>query len=356
MYEKSILLLQDARFRQYVRVHLNNRKLGVEESPLLFDTEYIRRDILSRGNTSSIRAALVNFIRDSGFPRLLMLDYTVDFGLSPQEDPDHRKLLRTIAIAYIILANAKGFDSAIANLIFVINRKQENEVKSFIRDPSLLLKQFTTHDDRINTLINGFIKDRERLKTYFYFTYIYNPSETSYADEMKKLENCIDLIESRIAEHTKEIKQSRSSQPTTEMINSELNPADVFCRATGDKILVNGSVRAITEEEEYDFQEKYIVLQGALTSRTINTVKDRITATFNAMSKLNPFKKDDRIFICIPDSSLIDGAFASSIGTFLSNTLSSYSGISLDLGPENSKKLKNSTAYIAVKDFVLKNI
>jgi hypothetical protein len=44
------------------------------------------------------------------------------------------------------------------------------------------------------------------------------------------------------------------------------------------------------------------------------------------------------------------------MGTFLSSVFPEYTGISLNIGKENSEKMRNSKGYVAIKDFILKNL
>jgi hypothetical protein len=74
------------------------------------------------------------------------------------------------------------------------------------------------------------------------------------------------------------------------------------------------------------------------------------------MAKINPFKKDEKVFINVPDTSVIDGAFAGTMGTFLSSAFPEYTGISFNMGKENCEKVKNSQGYVAIKDYIIKNL
>ena len=102
--------------------------------------------------------------------------------------------------------------------------------------------------------------------------------------------------------------------------------------------------------------EKNIHLEGAITTNTLSVVTNRVFTTFQAMSKVNPFQKDEKIFINIPDSSIVDGSFASVIGTFLTKSLAEFSGISINMGKTNIEKVKNSEGYITIRDFIIKNL
>ena len=118
MYQKSILLTQDRRLEQFIKVLMRTKKKELEsEFPLLSDLNALRTDIQQYGNTLHLRGEFGSFIKSFGFPYMIIMDYFIDFGLPKSVDPDMRKLLRTFLIAFTILANGKGFDSATSNLV-----------------------------------------------------------------------------------------------------------------------------------------------------------------------------------------------------------------------------------------------
>ncbi|MFW6181569.1 MAG: hypothetical protein ACOC8N_07460, partial [Spirochaetota bacterium] len=322
MYDKSIVLLQDRRTAQYLKLFLGKRNKEVDtSSPLLSDIEAVRNELYVTRNTSNIRVAFGQFIKNHGFPFLVALDYTVDFGLKEQEDPDRRKVLRTILISYIILANAKGFDRSLANIVLLCGKKDAHLVEVYRNNPSILLKQLRTNDERVNALIRSHIQKGDELRRFLNLFPLVRPTDGDYHGMLENLGRYVDLIE-------KELKQARGGEggaepegrkparPTPEMNTQELPPADVICRATLDKIVVNGEVRPITEEERERYHEKVIVLEGAITVRTVTMVNERILDLFKVIARFNPFRKNERIFIRVPDESVIDGSFASSVGSF----------------------------------------
>jgi hypothetical protein len=344
-----------------------NRKKEIETNlHLLSKIEVIKNDIWRNKNTSNVRRDFGYFVIENGLPYMMILDYLIDFGLPKKDDPDKRKLVRTFLLAYTILAVTKGFDGGSANVVFIIDIGFTQAVSEFINNPSQLLKQLRTRDDRINSIIDTFTNDSERVKNFFRIAYIYRPDDKNYAQEIKKLEKIMDLFDQVLtSKPDRKIKKSEPGvekpevqviKPDVPIIKDNLEPADVVCRAVKEKIIVNGKLRQITDQEKRRYIEKNIHLNGALTTVTLPTVQERILTTFMAMNSINPIKKDEKIFIFVSDTSLIDGSFAGSMGTFLTKTLSGYEGISLDIGIQNNEKIKKSTGYVAIKEFIIKNL
>ncbi len=353
MYERTIILTKDKRLEQFIKHLFRSKKREIETIlPLLTSLDSIKNDIHKIGNTVNVRGEFGYFIKNYGFPYMLIIDYQVDFSLPLQNDPDKRKLVRTFLLAYALLAHGKGFENAHANIVFIITREQLCTVTQFITNPILLLGQIHTKDHRINAIIDSFVKNREKAKKYFKISYIFKPADGKYAAEIDRLEKIMEMYDKII----ESIPEPEPKKTGTEMISEDLPPADVICRASLEKIIINGEARPIGEEEKIKYLEKNIHIIGAATQLTMPQVKDRIISTFNTIVKINPFKKDERIFIILPESSIIDGSFAVSMGTFLTKELSEYTGISVNIGKSNFDKLRKSQGFFAIENFIIKNL
>jgi len=353
MYERTIILTEDKRLEQFIKHLFRSKKREIETIlPLLTSLVSIKNDIHKIGNTVNIRGEFGYFIKNYGFPYMLIMDYQIDFSLPLQNDPDKRKLVRTFLLAYALLAHGKGFENAHANIVFIITKDQHSTMLQFIKNPALLFGQIRTKDQRINAIIDSFVKNREKTRKYFKISYIFKPTDGKYAAEMDRLEKIMETYDKII----ESIPEPETIKPSTQMISEDLPSADVICRAALEKIIINGEARPIDEKEKTKYLEKNVHIIGAATQLTMPQVKDRIIATFKAMAKINPFKKDERIFIILPDSSIIDGSFAISIGTFLAKELSEYTRVSVDIGKSNLDKLKRSQGFFAIEDFIIKNL
>jgi hypothetical protein len=353
MYEKTILLTRDKRLEQSIKLLLTTKKKSVvNEFPLLSDLTAIHRDIGQFQNTLHLRGEFGSFVKNHGFPFMIIMDYIIDFGLPKQVDPDMRKLFRTFLIAFTILTTGKGYNGAKVNIVLIIDRRIKDGVTALERDPSIFLDRLETQDSRVNAIIGSFSNDQERVKDLYNIRHICRPQEGDYKREIDSLDHIIDETDGLLRDKERDKRMSG----VTGMITDDLEPATVICRSSQDRIIVNGEQREISEDERKRYQVKNINLIGAITSKTVTTVCDRILDTFTAIRRINPFKKDEKIFINIPDTSTLDGSFAPSMGSFFNGELGAYSGISINIGTANCSKVRQSQGFIAIKDFLIKNL
>ena len=354
MYTKALLTTQDKRMESFIKQLLRRLNIEIETGfPLLTDLDAIRYDLMKNKITVNIRAEFARFIKENGFPSVILMDYQIDFGLTEKEDPDQRKLLRTFLLAFALLANAKGYETARASIIFIISKKLKSTMTHYANYPSFLLDEIRTKDARVNAIIDSFALNTEKVKAFFNLSFIFKPDDGRYTVEMEKLEKILGTVPESSGEAA---AKPEAGKPSTQMILDDLEPAHVICRASVEKVIVDGELQPVTEDQKGRYIEKNIHLEGALTQKTLAVVKSRILTVFDAMGKVNPLKKDEKIFINVPDSSVIDGSFASTMGTFLSSVFPEYTGISLNIGKENSEKMRNSKGYVAIKDYILKNL
>ena len=68
------------------------------ELPLLSDLYAIKNDIHRNKNTVNKRGEFKSFVKEYSLPYMMIIDYQIDFGLSSNDDPDHRKLVRTFLL------------------------------------------------------------------------------------------------------------------------------------------------------------------------------------------------------------------------------------------------------------------
>ena len=234
MYAKSLLITQDKRLESYIRQLLRRLKMEIEIGyPLLSNLDSIRYDLMKNRITVNIRGEFAQFIKENGFPAVTIIDYIIDLGLSEKEDPDQRKLLRTFLLAFTLLANAKGFANARANIVFVIPKRLKTIMNNFVENPSFLLDEIRTKDERVNVIIDTFAANKEKVKDYFRFSYIFRPDDGKYLEEMEKLEETL----KRYAETAEAVKSVETKPPvSTPLIGDDLVPARVLCRASIQKI------------------------------------------------------------------------------------------------------------------------
>jgi hypothetical protein len=237
---------------------LRKKKREIESDlPLLTDLESIRNDIVRNKNTFNIRGEFEYFIKEYGLPYMMIIDYQTELSVPGITEPDNRKLLKTFILAFTILAEVKGYDSDTANLVLIIEKKHETTIQQFAKYPLFILDQIRSGDDRINAIIDAFASDREKVNNFFKIFYILQPADGNYAAEIERLEKIMLVCDKLIPRH-----EMKEPDGNVEMLTDDFEPADVICRATLEKIIVNGELKPITDEQKSLYIEKNIHIHG----------------------------------------------------------------------------------------------
>ncbi|GEM_PF-2047459 len=351
MYKKSIILLKNRPVAQIIKGFLTTRKKELEnESTLLNDFDEVKKDIHSNKNTVNLRKHFGNFIMKNGMPYLMVMDYRADLGLPQEIDPDQLKIFNTFLISFCILAHTPSHEKQTINLILLLDPNETKFKEEAIKNPALLFEGLKTHDERANIFINNIAKNPEKAKQFINLhTLTYQEGQNIHA-ELKKLETLIATIDSRLSK----IKQDNMQKNASKILTENLEPARIICRPTGEKIVCNGEIKDITEEEKTKYFGSYVNVEGAVTQSTAPVVQKRIIDTINSVSRIKPITKDSKLVFLIPDSSVIDSSFATSMGIFFTNLKTKYPGVMIDLGEVNLEKVKTSPGLIVVKGLLVK--
>jgi hypothetical protein len=280
----------------------------------------------------------------------MVLDYKANLDLPPEIDPDQQKIFNTFLISFSILAHTPTHEKKTINLVLLLDPGETCFQPDCVKEPSLLFQGLKTHDERANAFINNIARNSAKAKQFINIhTLTYQEGQNLIA-ELKKLENIISNIDSAL----NRLKQERIKEESAKAITENLEPARIICRPTGEKIICNGEIRDITEEEKTKYFGSYISVEGAITQSTAQIVQKRIADTIAAMARLKPINKESKLVFLIPDSSHIDSTFATSMGIFLTNLKSKYPGVTIDMGEINLEKVKSSPGLIAIKGLLVK--
>ena len=347
MYKKSIVILKDSQLDHVVRSVMENRKKDLEnELSLLCKFEEIRKDVRQTRGTANIRKHLSQFIMKNGFPFLTVFDFRADIGLPENEDPDRQKLFRSFLLSFSLLGASANFSGKTANLVCFADKSDRDQLVHCLADPSLLFKDLPSTDDRTRQVVELFKTDKDKACRFFNVNVLLYPENGNFNDRIRQFEEIITLAEKRLTQ------QTAGQAAAIELITRHLPPAQVICRASEEKVIVNGEVRTLTAEEKSRYVENAFYFEGAILEHTIETVKHRIIQTFNILPKVKPMKKESILTLHVSDNCAVDGSFPMSMGIFLTNTLSKHHKLVLNLGKINLEKLKAVTGFFAIKDLV----
>ena len=86
-----------------LKVILNRHKISIDTSyDSLSSLLAITKSVRETGNTVFIRKAFSRFVSDWGLPDVLVIDDRIQLAIDSWQDPDNKKILRTLIVSIII--------------------------------------------------------------------------------------------------------------------------------------------------------------------------------------------------------------------------------------------------------------
>lgn len=168
MSNRVILITEKPRITTPIKIALNSLGLEIEgEYPALTSISVMRTGIAKSGKTAFIRTALLRFIREKGYPRVIILDSQIDLGPENAKDPGMLKIFKTFLIAYVILS--KGADNRNLHGNFILLSKGSSFEKEFGigTNPQKVISMLTTQNPEINFFIDELKDNRQRFDSLF---------------------------------------------------------------------------------------------------------------------------------------------------------------------------------------------
>lgn len=330
-----------------IRAALKTHELVIEENLNLHSPDMIRKILRNTKNTTFLRTELFKFIQAHGYPFFIAIDYRIDCGLPPELDPEQMKVLWTLLISFIILSRGKGFENLQGNFLILGKEDQMEEIQSIEQDPTLVLDNITTRDEKVNTFIKQIRDDRALFNRTFLIRSI--AVETASDEVTRSVDNFIQAIKAR----EKLLRPSEEDTSRTQHDRGDYEAASVVYPIDEDKVYVNGEIIIDTEGRYSSLEREQFYIQGYWTNKTQLRVADKIIHAIkgNLNGKI-PFSSEEEMPLVLGEDCIIDATTAASLAQITAKDLYEYPGIRIYTTEENRRKLENSTGYGMIQKII----
>ncbi len=341
-----ILITENVRNENALRNALATRPVELEtENSNLHSVKDIRTTIHRTRNTSFIRADLFNCIRTHGMPYFIGLDYTIDFGLGDELDPDRRKLLRTFLISCIVLSRGKGFENVRANFLLFADPEKLEEARSLITRPETILSMLRTRDEKVNRIISTLRGNTTQFNRLFYFNCIDNSLQST--EKEKAVADFVEAIDAR-----EKLSASVAGKLQSNAKDTQSAPARVMVKRDDGNVIVDGTTVEPSEiENAAEMNPGQVYIVGDWTNVHVRNVADRVITLVKKGTDDFSFTSEDQIILHLGNLCAIDGTTATSLAQLLGNQLHGYN-ITLMVSPEIQRILEKSNGYSMIRNYL----
>ena len=354
--EKAIILTKDKRLLKALLQSVRKKKLEYEaESASLYNLEHISRMIKSIKNTSFIREAYSNFIKDNdGTPLCIILDYKIDFGLSKELDPDNMKLLKTFVVSSVILTNKTNLAYNVTNIILIGSPQNLKQLELFKSNPHLVYKIVKTENPQVNQLLDEALGNPEQTKHLFTMDYLLMDETNDTISAANKLEVILD----KLLRKKQSLLNLKKSKGQTELLTGKYEPAKLLYKISEARLYLDGKIYNIENNSKFDkYKENTIYIQGYYIHGNVNEVNEKIEKfVLDDLPKLRKISIDTEINISLNSHTIIDGGIAPALNILLSIRLKDFKNIHLITSPVNFKKIEKSPGFISLRNYIIKNL
>ncbi len=354
--EKVIILTKNRRLLKALLQSIRKNNLEYEtETTSLYDMDHITRLIKSIKNTSFIREAYSNYIKENnGTPLCIIMDYKIDFGLSKELDPDNMKLLRTFIVSSVILTNTTNLAYNVTNIILIGSPQHLKQLELFKTNPFLSYKVVRTENPRVNQLLNQALEDPEQTRHLFTMNYLLIDESNDTLSAANKLEVILaDLIKKK-----QSLLNWKKTRDQTELISGKYEAAKLLYKISEVRLFLDGKIYNIENNPKFDkYKENSIYIQGYYIHNNVNEVNAKIEKfILDDLPKIRKISTDTEINIHLNSHTMIDGGIAPALNILLSIKLKDFKNIHLITSPVNFKKIEKSPGFISLRNYIIKKL
>jgi len=304
----------------------------------------IQKAISRTQKTVFIRTELVRFIRETGYPFIIALDYKIDSGIGPKLDPDRLKILRSFLISFIILSRGKGFANIKCNLLLLTGQSDYNAVNDLELNPLKILETLNIHDKIINSFIEELRSSPEKFNSLFFIKSL--NMETDQISLASNINNFINGINAR------ENLSDKVLPKGPEMKKKSAEPAKVIYVHDQDTIYINGEKQETAPEGSENYEKNQFYISGYWTTQTLNEVSKEIHRLISKGFGTIKFDPKEKQIINITDECRVDASTTANIAQLAFKDLQEYQNIRIGVSIDNIEILQKSKGFSLIKKIV----
>lgn len=318
----------------------------------------IKKAIMETGNTVFIRKAFLRFIRESGMPDLIVIDYRIDLGLKKGMDPDNRKLLRTFLISYILLYKKNSLHNIKGNFILIGDNNFSQEIEMIKKNPVVLLDMIKTTNDSVNSVIDNLISHPDMFNEMFNIEYI---DRSASSEEITS--RIVDFLSARVymdkdneeARKENEAVQEKLKESNIEKIKKRIIPekGEVIYRLNVNTVFHdNRQVDYNTDPIHRYLTIGQFYVRGGWSFKNQHEIAGNIRdAVLNGIGG-KQFRMDEDIIVNLCLKCEIDKTVVASLMQLFMKDLSGFKNKKAIVNFKNASVLERSTGYNIIKDFI----
>ncbi|HOW83399.1 MAG TPA: hypothetical protein PK573_12620 [Spirochaetota bacterium] len=352
-YSKKILLInENTRIVPPIKHALNKHGLEIAAEYLnLYSLGAIRKAFARTGKTAFIRAELMRFIKEQGFPGAILMDSPMSICQDRNADPDGLKLLKTFLISYIILSRGADFENLQGNFLLITRAGSPEKKLDIASNPHRILELLRTE----NQAINSFIDEMKMKKDLFNRLFLIRLLDAESASDMitSQVDDFLKVVSSRKKTAGTEAPESAPEKAAEKPVMSDNDtPATIVYKIDTKTVYEDGQIVEATEVHS-SLAEKEFYIMGNWSNKTQLAVSKKIAlAVLKGLADRKRFTPAEKVVFNIDDRCSIDGTTALSMAQLFITVLKDYKKIAIVATAKNGEILRKAQGFSMIKSLV----
>jgi hypothetical protein len=340
---KAFLYLPDGSLRTQIESALSSVKVNVESSTKIAAFEALRVEApLSKG-LSFFQPDFFAYVQRVGVPSCMVIQMVSDLSLPKEIDPEKLLHLNTLMLSFVRLSMNQQYAAVRANIMIVVGRADSARAEAYERDHSLFFKGMQTGNEQLDARIEMLKKDKAAFSRLFLIRF------QKIEDLIKSSELMIKGFYIQIqTRQTLENKLKAYASPVISTQNEA--PARVIYRIDAGTVYVDGEAGSADEYAALEAGQFHIV--GALTTRNLRDVMDRIKTLVLTGAAGKKFVPDDEIVVTMLADCAIDATAATGLAQLFVSGLARFKKKKIIVSTVNDGILRKSQGYGMIKEFI----
>jgi hypothetical protein len=311
----------------------------------------IKKSLVETGNTVFIRKSLSRFIGDWGLPLMILLDYRINLGPESVYDSDHRKLLRTFFISFLILMKQQELENVRIHFILLTDDVDLKEAEEFQKNPVTILNVLKSNNEDINSIIDNIKKEPEEFNAIFGIHAL--PVEGFIERFDCTMKRVVQGAGAR-TDANQGVDNPRPSSAPAPKQDQELPPtAHLLYRFEDGTAYIDNKLAAAERNKVLSsIRPQQFYIYGRWETRNLAEITELIRQSVLSGIGGRQFKKNDQIVINLSDFCSVDATVISSLVKLFITDFAGFINKTIVVNFKNATILEKGSGYLIIKKYV----
>ncbi len=349
--KQALLITTQVEFAKVIRTILANNSIEINTRyEALASPAVIHKAYQNTGNTVFVRKAFSRLVAEEGVPYLIIIDYRIFLTSDLREDPDMRKIFKTLLISYIFM-HSESTTPIPANFVLIDVGEKGSGATEIEKNPASVLDIIETDNSNINAMVNAYKKNLEKFNSIFRFVAISPKSE--YQEVKTKLDGFFALIDAK-SEKTTQVQQSAMPDQSTTHARTNATECMTVFKNGSYLVIINGEETTLDAYPDIQtLPDVQIHVRGHWGKATFQDTCRKIQRTIEITQEKNAFDETGEIVLNLSKNCSVEPQALSFLVLLVNNAKAMGIKCKILIDFKNSMILEKAQGYRLISPHII---